>query len=311
MPISRFLFVTAEWSSIITILSPGTMAISCNGIGGGSNTGVSRKSLRHMRILAPLGSEGPIDRPGRNLDVDARDWSTVCMVRYGAFIPLPDRAVDKAYLAANARGRTFGRNRRTAQYHTENARRIAKARGSNAPHWSSAVLGLTGGLCALYIALYALGILPKPDIPQTDLVLGAITLLTALFRRSEPRWVQSTPRGISRPWLNSPSGPRADWPQSTKSWPTNRWILPGWPTASRKHRILMMVDLEEWQTVSAPGRCRFRRDAEMRRDGHEMMESQQQFRKTSRDRPSVRARTETDPCGSMAAACGRGLRCFA
>ena len=206
------------------------------------------ESLRHMRILAPLGSEGPIDRPGRNLDVDAQDWVNWYAWSLRRLIPLPDRAVDKAYLAAMREAVRSGEIAGQAQYHTENARRIAKLE-VRMHHAGQALFGVTGGLCALYIALYALGVLPKPDNPLTDLVLGAFTLLTALFPTLGAALGAIHAQGDFKTVAEQSKRTASRLAAVDKILADEPLDFARLADRIQKTSDIMMVDLEEWQTV--------------------------------------------------------------
>jgi len=206
------------------------------------------ESLRHMRILAPLGSEGPIDRPGRNLDVDAQDWVNWYAWSLRRLIPLPDRAVDKAYLAAMREAVRSGEIAGQAQYHAENARRIAKLE-VRMHHTGQALFGVTGGLCALYIALYALGVLPKPDNPLTDLVLGAFTLLTALFPTLGAALGAIHAQGDFKTVAEQSKRTASRLAAVDKILADEPLDFARLADRIQKTSDIMMVDLEEWQTV--------------------------------------------------------------
>jgi len=135
--------------------------------------------LRHMRILAPLGCEGPIDRPGRNLDVDGLDWVNWYAWSLRRLIPLPDRCVDEAYLGAIREAVRTAEIAGQIGYHTANARRIAKLdpRMHHSGQW---LFGATGGLCLVFLILAWLGYLPAAQHDR-ELLLGAFTFVTALL----------------------------------------------------------------------------------------------------------------------------------
>jgi hypothetical protein len=56
--------------------------------------------LRQMRILAPTGSSGPIDRPRRALSENEEDWVGWYAWSLWRRLPLPDRVIDDSYVAA-------------------------------------------------------------------------------------------------------------------------------------------------------------------------------------------------------------------
>ena len=54
--------------------------------------------LRHMRILAPVGSGGSLAHPGHGLDADEQDWVTWYAWSVRHLLPLPNVAVDDDYI---------------------------------------------------------------------------------------------------------------------------------------------------------------------------------------------------------------------
>jgi hypothetical protein len=204
--------------------------------------------LRHMRILAPLGSEGSIDRPGRNRDIDGQDWVNWYAWSLRRLIPLPDRAVGTDYLAAIRDAVRSAEIAGQAQYHTNNAHRVAKLE-TRIHHTGQMLFAITGLMCAVFIALYMLDVLPDSQNPYRDLTLAAFTFLTALFPTIGSAlgaiYVQGdfkTVAGQSR--------------RTAKRLAIVDKILADEPLdfARLADRIqktsdIMMADLEEWQTV--------------------------------------------------------------
>ena len=134
--------------------------------------------LRHMRILAPLGAEGPISRP--SLDFDGQDWISWYAWSLRRLIPLPDRVVDRPYLKAICRAVRFVEIADQAAYHVENARRLAML-DRRMHHVGQILFATTGAVCAVFVVLFCLHALPAADDPHHDLVLGLFTFLTALL----------------------------------------------------------------------------------------------------------------------------------
>lgn len=138
------------------------------------------ESLRHMRILAPLGSEGPVARPGRTIDVDEEDWVNWYAWTVRRMLPLPDRAVDAAYLAAVRDAVRTAEIADQVEYHTRNAERIAKL--DPRIHLTGQLLfGVTGGLCLVFLGLVGFGGLREITGSSRDLILGLFTFLSALL----------------------------------------------------------------------------------------------------------------------------------
>jgi hypothetical protein len=138
------------------------------------------ESLRHMRILAPLGAEGPIDRPSRSVDVEGQDWVNWYAWSLRRLIPLPDCPVDEAYLRAVRQAVRSAEIAGQADYHRMNARRITRLE-AGIHHTGQGLFAVTAGMCGIFLALYLLGVLPDVQNPRRDLVLGSFTFLTALL----------------------------------------------------------------------------------------------------------------------------------
>ena len=138
------------------------------------------ESLRHMRILAPLGAEGPIDRPSRNADAEGLDWVNWYAWSLRRLLPLPDRVVDKAYLAAVRETVRSAEIAGQASYHAANARRIAKL-DHRIHHTGQALFGTTAGLCIIFVTVWGIDYLAGTKYLHRDWVLGSFTFLTALL----------------------------------------------------------------------------------------------------------------------------------
>jgi hypothetical protein len=136
------------------------------------------ESLRHMRILAPLGSEGPVARPG--FDVDEQDWINWYAWSLRRLLPLPDRTVDAAYLTAARDTVRSAEITRQIEYHSQNAKRVDKI-GHRIHHTGQLLFGITGGLCFLFVGLVWFGGLRDVAQPYRDLILGTFTFLSALL----------------------------------------------------------------------------------------------------------------------------------
>jgi hypothetical protein len=95
-------------------------------------------------------------------------------------LPLPDRAVDRQYLAAVRDAVRRGEIRDQIQYHERNARQMSKL--DHRIHLSGQVLfATTAALCIAYIGLVWSGWLDQVDQAVRDLFLSSLTFLTALL----------------------------------------------------------------------------------------------------------------------------------
>jgi hypothetical protein len=138
------------------------------------------ESLRHMRILGPLGSLGPIDRPGRRLMVDEQDWVHAYAWSLRRLLPLPDCTIDEAYLAAVRDTVRSAEIAGQLEYHIGNQKRMHRLdhRMHAAGQW---LFGITGALCLLFLVVVWIVGIPHGDHSSTEHILGAFTFTTALL----------------------------------------------------------------------------------------------------------------------------------
>jgi len=204
------------------------------------------ESLRHIRILAPLGAEGPVDRPGDN--VGRQDWVKWYAWSVRRRIPLPDRAVDDAYLAAIRDATRTAEIAEQAEYHDANAARM-RSLEAGIHHTGQILFAVTGGMCALFVALYVLDVLPAVDNRHRDLVLGLFTFLTALLPTVGGALGAIYAQGDFRTVAEQSE-------RTAKRLKLIDQALAGEPLdfARLTNRIqttsdIMMVDLEEWHSV--------------------------------------------------------------
>jgi hypothetical protein len=136
--------------------------------------------LRQMRILGPVGSGGPIDRPGRRLMVDERDWVNWYAWSLRRLLPLPNCVGDDAYVRAIRDATRSIEIAEQLRYHTGNAERMATL--DHRMHCSGQWLfGITGGLCLLFCCLFLFAGIPDFNNSHTESVLHAFTFITALL----------------------------------------------------------------------------------------------------------------------------------
>jgi hypothetical protein len=135
---------------------------------------------RQLRIFAPLGSAGSVDRPRRSLDADENDWVNWYAWSLRRLLPLPDLAVDGKYLEKIRLAVRTAEIAGQIKYHTRNAERMTKL--DHRIHRSGLLLFLiTGGLCGLFVGLVWLGGLRDVAQPTRDAILISLTFLTALL----------------------------------------------------------------------------------------------------------------------------------
>jgi hypothetical protein len=135
--------------------------------------------LRHMRILAPVGSAGSSGRPGHGLDADEPDWVNWYAWSMRRLLPLPNCAVDAAYVQAVREAVRSAEIAEQRDYHASNDKRMMRLNNS---------ISLVGVLlfvatlvsCAILYALPATNVLAPivggltALLPATGAALGAI-----------------------------------------------------------------------------------------------------------------------------------------
>jgi hypothetical protein len=136
--------------------------------------------LRHMRILAPIGSERPVVRPGRDLDVDEMDWVNWYAWSLRRLLPVPDCVVDASYLAAIRDAVRAAEIAGQIAYHKENARTTARLE-RNIGIAGKAFLGLTAFICFVFLGFVATGYFAQDDRSGSGMFALLVTFFTALL----------------------------------------------------------------------------------------------------------------------------------
>jgi hypothetical protein len=204
--------------------------------------------LRHIRIFAPIGSEGSADRPGRSLDADEQDWVSWYTWSLRRLVPLPDLAVDPTYLAALREAVRSAEISGQIEYHNANAARMEKL-DSRIQRAGRLLFAITGGLCVLFLGLAWSGWLRDLAVPYRDPILGVFTFLTALLPTLGAALAAIHVQGDFRT-VAEQSG------RTAKRLAAISQILANEsPTFARladrieKTSDVLMADLTEWQTV--------------------------------------------------------------
>ena len=196
--------------------------------------------LRHMRILAPLGAEGPISRPG--VDVDGEDWVDWYAWSLRRLVPLPDRAIDQAYIATM---RDIVRSCEIADqtdYHATNARRLATL--ERRMHGTGFLLfGATFALGILFVVLYFI------DFPRADGLHSAFTFFTAFLPTLGAALGAIGAQGDFRTRAEQSERTAARLAAIDELLASEPLDFARLSDRVQKTSDVMMADLEEWQTV--------------------------------------------------------------
>ncbi len=139
-PDVKVYLVAAEFAIIVTILVTWSVGITRQWHRRWLEYRRLAECLRHMRILAPLGAEGPISRPG--LDVDGQDWVSWYAWSLRRLIPLPYRVVDQAYIAAMQKAVRSAEIAGQSDYHLSQRQKAGQTRNAHAPHRTGAIRDL-------------------------------------------------------------------------------------------------------------------------------------------------------------------------
>jgi hypothetical protein len=136
--------------------------------------------LRHLRIFAPLGAAGSVDRPRCDLNVDEQDWINWYAWSLRRQLPLPASAVDGPYLEKLRDAVRNAEIKDQIDYHRRTAARMSKL--DHRIHLGGYVLfGITAALCIVFVCLVWFGTLRHVEPSARDLLLGSLTFLTALL----------------------------------------------------------------------------------------------------------------------------------
>jgi hypothetical protein len=136
--------------------------------------------LRHIRILAPVGADGPIDPPGRYLNADDQDWVDWYTRSLRRHIPLPSCTVDADYVRAVRDAVCSTEISGQLRYHAGNAGRIEKLdrRMHHSGQW---LFGATGILCLLFLIFAAVATRMDSAHAYIGRAMELFTFFTALL----------------------------------------------------------------------------------------------------------------------------------
>jgi hypothetical protein len=204
--------------------------------------------LRHMRILAPVGSSGPVDRPGRRLIVDEQDWVNWYAWSLRRLLPLPNCTADAAYMAAVCDTVRSMEIAEQIRYHTQNHHRMAELdhRLHTVGQW---LFGVTGALCLSFLALVWIARIPHGDDPYTELLLHVFTLVTALLPTMGAALGAIRFQGDFKTVATQSNRTAACLGQIDRLMAAEPPVFPRLVDRIDKVSDVMMADLLEWQTI--------------------------------------------------------------
>jgi hypothetical protein len=140
--------------------------------------------LRVMRVLALVGSGGPIERSGRSLDGDEQDWVNWYALSVRRVISLPHRTIDPGYMTAVRDATREAEIKEQIGYNADLKERMGKL-DRHMHKCAQILLGVTLFLCFAFLSVVAVSVIASVALPNTEFirtyVLGAFTLATALL----------------------------------------------------------------------------------------------------------------------------------
>jgi hypothetical protein len=139
--------------------------------------------LRVMRVLALVGSGGPIERSGRSLDGDEQDWVNWYALSVRRVISLPHRTIDSTYMKTVRDATREAEIKAQIEYNTGRKERMGKL-DHHMHKCAQLLLGITLFLCAAFLCAVFLSVVASVVLPKTEFienVLHAFTLVTALL----------------------------------------------------------------------------------------------------------------------------------
>jgi hypothetical protein len=138
------------------------------------------ESLRQMRILAPIGSVGSIERPTRSLSVDEPDWVNWYVWAVRRLLPLPAHLVDERLLKSLRDTVLSEEIAGQLRYHRQNAERI-ETLDERLHYGGQSLFALTGIICLIFIISTRGFGFPDELHVYKDIILGLVTFITALL----------------------------------------------------------------------------------------------------------------------------------
>lgn len=135
--------------------------------------------VRHLRIFAPLGVAGSLDRPGIGVDGE-EDWVSWYAWSLRRRLPLPDCVVDGEYLEKLRNAVRTVELSEQINYHERNAARLTKLdhRIHQSGQW---LFAATAGICIIFLGLVWSRVVREAGQPIGGLLLSVSTFFTALL----------------------------------------------------------------------------------------------------------------------------------
>jgi hypothetical protein len=138
------------------------------------------ESLRQMRILAPIGSVGSIERPTRSLSVDEPDWVNWYVWAVRRLLPLPAQLVDQKLLESLRDTVLSEEIAGQLRYHRDNAERI-ETLDKRLHYGGQSLFALTGIIGLIFIISVGGFGFPDELHVHRDIILSLVTFITALL----------------------------------------------------------------------------------------------------------------------------------
>ena len=131
--------------------------------------------LRHMRILAPVGSGGALAHPGHGLDADEQDWVNWYAWSVRRLLPLPNRIVDDGYVNAMRDAVRAAEISGQRDYHKSNLERMTRL-NEHIEIAAKLVFWATVAVCAVIIFVMAMH-WPKEATESWEPIVAGLTAL--------------------------------------------------------------------------------------------------------------------------------------
>ncbi|MEP7030836.1 MAG: hypothetical protein ABI830_07880, partial [Pseudolabrys sp.] len=191
--------------------------------------------LRHMRILAPVGSGGSTSHQG--IDANDQDWVTWYASSVRRLLPLPNRVVDEAYVAAVRDAVRSAEIAEQCEYHTSNIQRMSRL-NKNIETVGALLFALTLVTCLILYVYPPEGVITRLIAGLTALLPTAGAALGAIHVQGDFKTAAEQSRRTEKQLA------------TIDEYLKNEPLDFGRVTDRIEHASrVMMADLRDWQTV--------------------------------------------------------------